>query len=721
MIFKPLLRLILLGLAFDAYADIPFDSLHGSSCGMVDPRTKLQVAISPIFTRVNVVITDAIAQVVVSQRFVNPFKATTETVYQFPLPDQGSVHAMKYIYHDTTYVAQIMERAKAQAKYDSIKNSGGKAALLLQEKPNIFMQRIATMNPGDTVNLEIRLSMPLKYVDGELELAFPTRIGPRFQSDSPMLLNPPEDRFGLEFEFNVLVESNLELSAITSPSHPIEVSDLSIARKILTDRQVLGSDVVPSMAYSKGVVLKTQVTYPNRDYVLRLKRAKTAPDFSLAISKDPTGQGFFSLNLYPDPTTLVGKRSNLEVVLLVDISGSQAGWPLEREKEITLNILSRLSPSDNVDLLAFSDEVYYAFGTGTPVPATAQNVSKGEAFVRGLSVQGGTQLLAGVNAALAIPANPDKQRIFIFLTDGFITNETAILSAITNHPSKPSIFTFGAGNNLNRYFLEECAKVGNGFATLVVEGNAVGPLVDAAWKRIEAPQIENIQVFFGELETKDLLFPISNRLFLGLPYKLMGKFTGSGIHSVTMTGDQGGKPITITKLIDFSSWDILSWAVPKLWAREKIGQLMITQGTSESQKPAIIALSLSYQVLSQYTAFLAANPQALVPIISNSGGGSPSEISKKPSLHPQFSLTFQGGLLFLDWRGGAKVQLIRIYDLQGRLVFSYRPMISLVGLTRWIWDGKDLHGRDLNLGLYLLSVTTQAGTQNRTFTWNANH
>jgi len=743
MIRELIFRVLILGSALFSSAQIPLDSLHGPLCGMVDPETKAQAAISPVFTRVNVVITDAIAQVVVTQKFVNPFSAKSEAVYLFPLPDQGSVHGMKYAYHDSIYVAKIMERAKAQATYDSIKNSGGQAALLLQERPNIFMQRIATLGAGDTAFVEITLSMPLKYVDGQLELAFPTMIGPRYQSGvlqsgvlqsgvlqsglpksaatnamaagSPW--NPPADRAGPEFEFNVLVESGVDLSSITSPSHPIEIGDLASVHKILTDRQVIGGGGVPKLAFTRGVLLKSQATYPNRDYVLRLQRAKTASEFSLALSQDPTGKGYFMLNLYPDPTLFTGKRPDLEVVLLVDISGSQTGWPLDREKEITLNILSRLAPTDKVDLLAFSDEVYYAYGTGTPVAATAANIAKGEAFVRGLNVIGGTQLLAGVNAALAVPADPDKQRIFIFLTDGFITNEASIIQAIANHPSKPTIFTFGAGNSLNRDFLEECAKVGNGFATPVVEGDAVGTLVDAAWRRIEAAQMENIQVSFGGLETADVLYPISRKLYLGLPYRVCGKFTGGGSHAITLTGDRGGTPVSFSKNIDFSNADALSWAVPKLWGREKIDQLLLAQGTQETNKAAIIAVSLEYQVLSAYTAFLA-SAQTTAPA-NDPLGGMPT--ADKEALSPKasrFGLTMHGGLLFLDWIGASKVEAVRIHDLHGRLLFAFVPDANGKAMSRWIWDGRDASGRQLGRGLYLISVQTHTGLQNRTFAWD---
>ncbi len=708
-------------LARSAHGQIPLDSLHGPLCGMVDPATKQQVAISPIFTRVNVVITDAVAQAVVTQRFVNPFNAKSEVVYLFPLPDQGAVHGMKYQYHDSLYVATIMEKAKAQSIYDSIKNNGGQAALLLQERPNIFQQRIATLGPGDTAFVEIRLSVPLKYVDGELELAFPTMIGPRYQPGAAKTnaagatpWNPPENRSGPEFQFNVLVQSGIELASIYSPTHPIDVGGLADMRKALEDRRVVEPNDKTTLAYTRCALLKTALTYPNRDYVLRMQRAKSATDFSLALSTDAKGQGYFMLNLYPDPALFAGKRGDMELVLLVDISGSQQGWPLDREKEIALNILSRLTPGDDVDVLAFNTTVSYAYGNGTPVSATAQNLAKGEAFVRGLSVGGGTELLAAVNAALAVPVKSGKQRYFVFLTDGFITNETAILQAISQHASKPTIFTFGAGNSLNRFFLEECAKVGNGFATPMVEGDATGPLVEAAWSRIESPQLTDIRVDFGGLEVKDAVFPVSTRLYRGLPYRVSGKYDGQGPHTVSVKANRQGTEVTFSHAIDFSLADVISWSVPKLWAREKMGQLTLQQGTGSANQEAITALSLEYQVLCPYTAFLASQPQAVGnPVIV----GNPVRLIDARPEAPLFDLAVRNSMLYLDWKSPAEVETIRILDLQGRVVFEFRPSGRTPALGRWIWDGRDANGRFLGRGRYLISVKTRAGVRNRIFVW----
>ncbi len=708
------------------HGQIPLDLLSGPVCGMVDPRTRTQVAISPAFTRVNVVITDAIAQAVVTQTFVNPFDSASEAVYVFPLPDQGSVHGMQYTYRDTLYVAEIMERVKAQQKYDSIRQNGGQAALLLQDRPNIFQQRLANIGARETAHVEIRLSMALKYADGGLELAFPTMIGPRYGSGQPAAAgswNPPEDRAGQGLQFNVLVRSGVQLESIASPSHVIEVGELEAMRAELTARGVLGAGDQAAAAYTRGVLLKAAQTYPNRDYVLRLKPAGSGQDVSLATYRAPAAAGaggaeaspgWFMLNLYPDASLFAGARPDLELVLLVDVSGSQAGWPLEREKEIALSLLSRLTPDDDLTVLSFSDAVQYAFGSETPVAATRANVGIAETFVRGLVPMGGTELLAAVNRCLAIPRKSDKRRYYVFLTDGFITNESAILQAIGAHPSQPTIFTFGAGNSLNRFFLEECAKVGNGFATELLQGEPAGPAVEAAWSRIEAPQLSNIRVDFGGLDTSEVIWPVSKALYRGLPYRVCGRFRRGGDFTVTLTAYKDGQPVTFTRPLDAGRTETLSWSVPKLWARERIGRLMLEQGTGEANKADIIALSLEHQVLSAYTAFLASQPQAIP------SGGVATEIARRkalPGTSTRFTTTVRGGLLRLEFASPARVKAIQIFDPHGRLLFAYRPGRTFDTLG-WIWDGRDAQGRLLSRGRYHVRVLTEAGVMSRTVDWN---
>ena len=52
--------------------------------------------------------------------------------------------------------------------------------LLDQERPNIFTQSVANIEPGAEVEIEIRYVETLAYRDGVCTWVFPTVVGPRY-------------------------------------------------------------------------------------------------------------------------------------------------------------------------------------------------------------------------------------------------------------------------------------------------------------------------------------------------------------------------------------------------------------------------------------------------------------------------------------------------------------------------------------------------------------
>jgi hypothetical protein len=187
---------------------------------------------------------------------------------------------------------------------------------------------------------------------------------------------------------------------------------------------------------------------------------------------------------------------------------------------------------------------------------------------------------------------------------------------------------------------------------------------------------------------------------------------------VTLTAQKQGLPVSLTRSVDFSRRDPLGWAVPKLWAREKIGQLKVAQGTTTANKAAIIKISEDYEVLSEYTAFLAA--EAKVATADNSIAiNSTTGLREAPLTLQYFDLSQRGSLLFLDWRAPVEVESIRIYDLHGKVLFTYRPGALAPAIGRWIWDGRGADGRRLARGRYIISVQTRSGLRNQVFVWTA--
>ncbi|MFC1585107.1 VIT domain-containing protein [Fibrobacterota bacterium] len=713
------------------------EEIQGPTCVIYNPVIQAPTGISPGFTRVNVIITDGLAQVEMIQTFTNPFPEESEAVYVFPLPHKGSVHGMSYLYQDTVRKAEIMEKQAAIARYDSIRQAGGQAALLLEQKPNVFQQRLANIAGGDSVKVTISLSVPLKYLDGEFEFAFPTMVAQRYQSgpakvsaDSAFpytIWNPPEDRLGNRLEINVLLITGCGTMDINSPTHPVAVSDIAPVTQALVQRGTIKAGDVFTLPNRKAVLLAPQSTYPNRDYVLRFKRASTMHDFSLAAYKAPDADtGHFMLNLYPDLGQPEEARPPLEVVMLVDISGSQSGWPIEQEKAIALDIFSRLGPGDRLSLLSFNTSIMYAFDSEFPVEVNAATIATASEFVNNLQAGGGTELLSAIQAALGVPQAGGIERIFIFLTDGFITNEEAIFSAISSHPSDPTIFTFGAGNNLNRYFLDRAAEIGHGFSSPIVVGEDVSAKVNLAWERITAPQLDNIQINFGTGQISDLLLPGSTRLFKGQPYLVLGKYTGGGDLKVTISAVKAGLPVTLAKTVRFSFSDPLSWSVEKIWAREKINRLLFEEYEFGTHKETeIVAVSTRYQVLSPYTAFLASNP------LFTEGAAFSTADRSQAAVLPELFIEFDGAgaveqkisyvikksMVTISWNAPLKIKSVQVYDIQGRLVMELAVPEHRPRTGELTWDGRLPDGSLLQPGRYILSFNIPGKTLSRMFIW----
>jgi Ca-activated chloride channel family protein len=719
-------QFLFIGTAFSQ--SYPVDNIKGPVCVVRDSLTGRTTTVSPEISRYDVVVTDGLAKFTLTQLFINPFSGINDIVYVFPLPHDGAVYSMAMEYKKKLYIAEIYEKKDAIHKYDSVKATGGNAALLLQERPNVFQQRLANIAKGDTAYVKIEVAVPLKYDNGNWELSIPTMVGERYQSansttvpSSGTFWNPPENRDGQSLQMNVLIQTGFPITNLTSPSHSLSISQLTTPTKELVEKKLLKDGDKLPLPYNQLALLHSATTYPNRDFVLRFSRAKSTQKFSLASCFNPqTEKGYFTLSCFPDDSLFSGNRPDLEIVLLIDVSGSQAGWPLEKEKQIAISALNRLKETDRIAVLSFSDNVYWCFGDKEPRYATVANITNAKNFIQQLNVLGGTNLLNGVKDALSATSTSEHSRYYIFLTDGFITNESAIFNEIRNHPSKPVVFTFGAGNSLNRYFLEQSALVGNGFATEVMQNEDAELAINSAWQKIEAPQLKNISVKIDNAIIYNEIFPSGNNLFSGRPLTMLGMYSAVGEQIVTVTGFRNGTPVTFTEKIAFADSSNTNTVIAKIWAKQKIEQLSIIEGTTEVKKDSIIALSIEHQILSKYTAFLAINAMSIEEGQSMKDKFVDVIPIGKCHIAPQsLKVVVTAGYLSLTVPADEEVLSIRIFDLNGRLLAKLSPR-EFVEQRNIRWDGVLSNGSSLKCGKYILMIVTNKRTASVPFFWNQN-
>src|ERR1051325_7959746 len=124
------------------------EKITQGSLRVLDPTGKRAVECPLKHTDVRAEVSGFISRVTVTQEFENPFDDKIEAVYVFPLPQGAAVDDMTMYVGGRTIKGRVMRREEARATYDAARARGNVAALLDQERPNIFTQSVDNILPG---------------------------------------------------------------------------------------------------------------------------------------------------------------------------------------------------------------------------------------------------------------------------------------------------------------------------------------------------------------------------------------------------------------------------------------------------------------------------------------------------------------------------------------------------------------------------------------------
>lgn len=533
------------------------------------------------------------AEVNVVQSFLNTSKTPIEAVYTFPLPNDAAVHRMRMKIGERVIEGSIKRRGEARQIYEAAKAAGRNAALLDQERPNIFTQSVANIMPGSRIQIEISYVQLMKYDSGQFEFSFPMVVGPRFLGNAPDpgKIDPPRvTRTGTNIDLSVEVDAGTTISNVSSVLHEIETVGLGANRV--------------------KVSLRKEDEIPNRDFILRYQAVGQQPKAAFVTHSDQRG-GFFTLVMMPPQRPTASQIMPREVIFVMDQSGSQSGFPIEKSKELTLKMIRQLRPGDTFNVIGFANAVRTLWSE--PRSLSSENLSQAEAFVGTMQANGGTQLREGVVAALQGQHDPARLRIVLFNTDGYVGDEAMVLDTIQKQRDRARMFTFGIGNSVNRFLIDSMAEEGRGMAEYVTLAEAADKAVAGFVKRTQTPVLTDLSASFSGVAVSDVQPQNLPDVFDNRPVVLYGRFTGGGRGQVTLNGKLGGQPWSQTLDLEFAGRSNAG-AVPILWARKKIAEIERTDYLAglkgQSRSPESVAsrvtdLALQFGLMSQYTSFVA--------------------------------------------------------------------------------------------------------------------
>jgi Ca-activated chloride channel family protein len=569
-----------------------------------DGKTLVDVPLRHTDVRIDVA--GFLADVEVRQTFANPYDKKIDAVYRFPLPTGAAVNEMEIDVGARVIHGHIDRRAEAKRKYEEARGEGHVAALLTQERPNLFTQSVANLEPGAEVVVRLRYVQALAYEAGGYELVFPMVAGPRYVPPSkvkgdpaaaaaapapapaPQAVLPPGLRSSHDISVEARIDAGVPVTGVSSPSHRLAVD-------------------------GGRVTLAAGDTVPNKDFILRYRVAGARPELALLAHRAAgAGAGSFFLLAQPPETAAPADIAPREMVFVVDTSSSMAGEPLAKAKEVVRRALAAMGPDDTFQIIRFDDRAG-ALGD-RPLANHPRNVALALGWLEGLAAAGGTEMTAGIGAALGFPHDPARLRIVAFLTDGYVGNEDEVLGLVGARLGASRLYAFGVGSAVNRYLLEEMARIGRGAVDVVRPDEDTRAAATRFHDRIARPLLTDVSIDWGGLDVVDQVPAAVPDLFLGQPLVVSGRYRRAGRATVTVRGRQAGQEVAFGLPVSLPERDEARPAVASVWARARIAELSrreVRAGGSKDREDAaalreqITAIALEHHLMSAYTAFVA--------------------------------------------------------------------------------------------------------------------
>jgi len=566
-------------------------------------------------------ITGLIADVELTQRYVNPHDDPLEAIYVFPLPDRGAVTRMRMEADGRVVEGVLEERSKARADYSQAIAAGKRASIAEEERPDVFTMRVGNVLPGERVTVRLTVAQPLPYDDGAATFRFPLVVAPRYIPGSALAGEQVGDGYAQD------TDSVPDASRITPPvllpgfPNPVQLS--------------IGVDIDPGGLPLGGVRCSlheidtegSRVTMrpgarADRDFILRLGYGEAeASATACAVHTDGTGtdettDGTFRLTVLPPAGTSAARPR--DVVIVLDRSGSMAGWKIVAARRAAARIVDTLTDADRFAVLAFDNVVERpAWLPSGLVDATDRHRYRAVEHLARTEARGGTEMLAPLHEAVGLLTDAERDRVIVLVTDGQIGNDDQLLRELTPSMSGIRVHTIGIDRAVNSGFLTRLAAAGGGRCELVESEDRLDEAANKIHHRVAAPLLTGMRLS-GAGIVPDTVAPVRlPDLFPGVPAVISGRWRGDATGEVTVSGLTG----------DGAEWStvvpvtaVANPALTAVWARAHLRDLEDRYVVGEPIEDRIVATSLKFGVLCRFTAYIAVDSRVVTE------GGTPHRV-----------------------------------------------------------------------------------------------
>jgi Ca-activated chloride channel family protein len=547
-------------------------------------------------TTARVEIAGVIASVKVTQIYTNTGSRPLEAVYVFPGSTRAAVHGLTMTLGERVIRAQIQEKDKARAGYEAAKQEGRSATLLEQHRPNVFQMNVANLLPGDEIKVELDYTELLVPVDGVYSFVYPTVVGPRYtgaQGAAPSTgeawtanpTTPAGVAPASDFDLKLRLDAGMPIDALSCGTHKHTVAFEGANR----------AELALDPSESKG---------GNRDLIVKYRLMGDRIQSGLLLHRGEK-ENFFLLMAQPPKRVEPADMPPREYVFIMDVSGSQMGFPIEISKKLMNEMIEGLRPQDRFNVMVF--EGGSALWREESQPADFWNRFWARRFIASHDGGGGTNLGSALERALKLPGIPGVSRTFVVSTDGFIGADASIFDLIRKNLGSANLFAFGIGRSVNRLLIEGMAHAGQG-EPFVITSPEQAPAVAARFRAyVSTPVLSQVKLTADGFDIYDVEPAQLPDVLSERPVICYGKWRGAPKGTLVVAGSTGAGPWRQEFHADGLQADGSNAALRHLWARQRLQLLSDYNqfGETPERRAEITQLGLAYGLLTAHTAFLA--------------------------------------------------------------------------------------------------------------------
>ncbi|MDR0390529.1 MAG: VWA domain-containing protein [Planctomycetaceae bacterium] len=551
---------------------------------------------------VNTNINGQIAEVNVTQTFINTGKNQLEVSFVFPLPYDGAINSMTLLVNGKEFNAKLLDAKEARKTYEAIVRRNQDPALLEWIGNGMFKTSVFPIPAGETRVVNLKYTQLLKVDGGLTDFLFP-------MSTAKYTSKPIE-----KLEISLNVETPDEIKNIYSPTHEIKI-------KRPTSKKAT-------------VIYDAKEIVPTSDFRLFFDSGKDEVSTRLlSFRPNDKEDGYFMLLASPKFTQANQKEIAKNVILVLDSSGSMSGEKIVQARDALKFVLNNLRAEDTFNIIQynssvtkFKDEIQ---------PATKELIAEANSYVESIRAAGGTNIGEALNISLAMIQDKKMPNYVLFFTDGQPTvgehNELKLTEiSKTANKNDARIFSFGVGYGVNARLLDRISRANRGQTEYVEPNENIEDRVSRMYNRINSPILTDVTFKFNPKENNSTnydtnrVYPNGNfDLFAGEQLVIVGRYAKSGQVTIKVDGKVGEESKTFNfdgNFVDKSNDQTLAF-ISQLWAIRRIGEILDQIDLSGQNKELVdelVGLSTTYGILTPYTSFLADDNVALTSRANNS-------------------------------------------------------------------------------------------------------